>query len=87
MWWILIDGIFQESAPLQIHKGDMAIEIWSGLQRRGIWKGHNITIKKFSRKEITASRIREMLVDTVALCVVTHPHIVPVCDHVVTVCV
>ena len=69
---------FQESEPLQIHKADVAVEVWSGLNRRGVWKGHRIVVKKFSKKEVTAARIEEMLRDTVLLAGLEHDNLVKV---------
>lgn len=52
--------------------------MWSGLNRRGHWKGHHVVIKKFSKKEVTSQRIKEMLIDTVLLESLTHDNVVKV---------
>jgi hypothetical protein len=75
---VCLSWFLQESEPLQIRKLDVDIEIWSGLTRRGVWKGGRIVVKKFSKKDVTAARLEEMLRDTVLFSEISHPNIVKV---------
>ncbi len=51
---------------------------WSGLERHGMWRGHNIVIRKMTRKITSPARVEEMLDTTVKIVALKCPLLMPV---------